>query len=1159
MRGICSQLVLGFVGIACVAVAGARTAAIQYVEPVALDLAADHASFEAYGRHFALTLDDNGRVLQKLGAERKRKLAGYRLMRGTLAEAPGSWVRLTETPTGVEGAIWDGQELFAVTTYRRVAGLLLNPIDAAPDQSVVYRLSDLRDALPRDFCGNSAAAGENESTNGLDQYKGLLSELKASKSALSRQIEISLIGDTAFQAAEPDDPTAAMLARLNIVEGIFSEQLDLLVLATDVRLVPAGADPFTTSDGKKLLEQLGEYRAANAAVRARGVAHLITGRDLEGSTAGIAYVGSLCETKRGVSISEQGFGTTISALIMAHELGHNFGAPHDGEVGTACEGVGGGYIMAPSVSGFTKFSQCSVNAMNLALARASCVTQADYADAGISAAVPNVSSEGGLVFTLPFDVSSSGTRGAGDVVVTVTLPALAFLSIESATSSVGGCSVSGLTASCELGMVAVGESPRIEVNARSLAAAEFGVQARVRANGDPVSSNDAAALAVSIRSGIDVALSMSASAPEVILGAPLAIYADVSSLRAQAASNVNLSVNLNQAVTAASLPGGICTIQNYAVTCSLAELPAGATRRLTIETTTTAPGALYASGNVGASGDADLTNNAASASGWVQAERDVEIVAGAATVDLAVGAAYELPFTVRSRGPLPTGDVTVWISIPSADLVVGSLGGALCEKHDATTYRCDLGAVAPGTSRMIKLKAHAAQPATIGIDASAEAPGDEYGTNNYASAQLRVNHLVDLGIVMASGGTGVEDEKLAGQVSLRSTGRNAATGATLDIELHSAGTLHSASILNGTICKLVSAQHARCKLPTIERNTTLYVDYEALFEEPGNYDVRFTLTTPGDSAPENDTLERTILVRPFYDIAVFGNADLSAMLVGQTREKTFSVAVDRRDLASARFVAPHYLPGLRVDSIRATAGDCHVDEFVGGVCEFTQLPAFWMGEVTVTYRALEANRESDVTVSVSTPGDVVSANDVVRGTARLRGVTDVELRVNAEMHGAMGEIAAFPAIKLVNGADVAHDVRLEITLPPQVALIDVSAANALCIGTTVLRCDFSPLAANTTTTVNLNVRASASGRFTAGVRVVASNDTNAANDTRDVTVDVSAAATVTNPPAGKSGGGAFEWLTLALLALAGWLQSPTGRRCCSRTRRASRRATRTAR
>jgi hypothetical protein len=115
----------------------------------------------------------------------------------------------------------------------------------------------------------------SKATNGLEQYRAVMSEIEAGVYGpqITRQIEISLIGDTAFQAAESPDPTASMLARLNIVEGIFSEQVGLLILATDVRLMPAGADPFTATKGSTLLEQLGTYRSATPEVRARGLAH----------------------------------------------------------------------------------------------------------------------------------------------------------------------------------------------------------------------------------------------------------------------------------------------------------------------------------------------------------------------------------------------------------------------------------------------------------------------------------------------------------------------------------------------------------------------------------------------------------------------------------------------------------------------------------------------------------------------------------------------------------------------------------------------------------------------------------------------------------------------------------------------------------------------
>ena len=81
------------------------------------------------------------------------------------------------------------------------------------------------------------------------------------------------------------------------------------------------------------------------------------------------------------------------------------------------------------------------------------------------------------------------------------------------------------------------------------------------------------------------------------------------------------------------------------------------------------------------------------------------------------------------------------------------------------------------------------------------------------------------------------------------------------------------------------------------RNAQLFVDYSAEFAEPGNYDVTFTIAAPGDTAPDNDTLNRVIVVRPFNDIAVAGSLDMADLFGGQSREKTFTVTTDRRALA----------------------------------------------------------------------------------------------------------------------------------------------------------------------------------------------------------------------------------------------------------------------
>ncbi len=348
-----------------------------------------------------------------------------------------------------------------MTNYGSIARHLTTPLAATPDQTVVYRLSDARDLLPQDFCALGSDSVATHKQTALDQYQALVADLQDTAEAqITRQIEIAMIGDSDFAASHSDDPTAAMLARLNIVEGIFSEQLGLLVLATDLRVMPVDDDPFTSTDATSLLEQLGRYRVATAAVRARGLAHLMTGKNLDGTTAGIAYLDAACGGSRGVSLSSQSYGTTISALIMAHELGHNFGAPHDGEAGGACAATAGGHIMSPVVSGFATFSQCSRNVMQSVLETASCVTRADFADAALATDTTSRTVDGGLSFELPWTIRSGGTTPVQDVVFTFSLPEEAGLSIDAISAEDGSCSVTGTTASCSFGGARAGRATR---------------------------------------------------------------------------------------------------------------------------------------------------------------------------------------------------------------------------------------------------------------------------------------------------------------------------------------------------------------------------------------------------------------------------------------------------------------------------------------------------------------------------------------------------------------------------------------------------------------------------------------------------------------------------------------------------------------------------
>jgi hypothetical protein len=62
-----------------------------------------------------------------------------------------------------------------------------------------------------------------------------------------------------------------------------------------------------------------------------------------------------------------------TALTIAHEMGHNFGAPHDGESGSACATQAGSWLMSPSLNGSSTFSPCTLAQMADDISRATCL------------------------------------------------------------------------------------------------------------------------------------------------------------------------------------------------------------------------------------------------------------------------------------------------------------------------------------------------------------------------------------------------------------------------------------------------------------------------------------------------------------------------------------------------------------------------------------------------------------------------------------------------------------------------------------------------------------------------------------------------------------------------------------------------------------------
>ena len=458
--------------------------------------ASEHLSFEAYGRRFEVTVSPNERIRRGMPAN----LAGTTMpLQGTVDGLAGSWVRITRSASGLRGMVFDGHEMYAIEPASEVAPVSVEPMSATSGETVVYRLADALMPVETMKCELAKPDSTPESPpTAADALQQLSSELhtfqiEAAATQL-KQVRVGVVGDFEFvgqfTSSTPED---AIVARMNIVDGIFTSQLGVKVSLATPTLFRTATDPFTKTAASDLLTELRTFRSGSAAQQALGITHLMTGRNLDGSTVGIAYISGLCSAQFGASLSQSTFNTTQSALIAAHEMGHNFGAPHDGETG-ACQTTPTTFLMAPQLNGSDQFSACSISQIQPVIAGARCLTTYSPPDASIEVPTPTLQATVGTALAASFTVRALGDDASANVTVTVSLPTTATL--QSVTANGGTCTTGAGTASCALGNLAAGDSRQVDLNLTPTAAGNVTVNFSVASTNDPNSSNDAGSIAI---------------------------------------------------------------------------------------------------------------------------------------------------------------------------------------------------------------------------------------------------------------------------------------------------------------------------------------------------------------------------------------------------------------------------------------------------------------------------------------------------------------------------------------------------------------------------------------------------------------------------------------------------------------------------------------
>lgn len=166
---------------------------------------------------------------------------------------------------------------------------------------------------------------------------------------------------------------------LGAVSEIYQNQIQTNLQVTYSRVWASDIDPYATSGSSvnNRLTEVASFWSSNMGSIDRTVTHMLT--TLCGPAGGIAYLGVLCNLSTGYSVSgclNRSFPYPLvnnnsgnwDVVVAAHELGHNFGAPHTHETSPLIDGCGNGDCTLAAQGTIMSYCHtCSPGMSNIAL------------------------------------------------------------------------------------------------------------------------------------------------------------------------------------------------------------------------------------------------------------------------------------------------------------------------------------------------------------------------------------------------------------------------------------------------------------------------------------------------------------------------------------------------------------------------------------------------------------------------------------------------------------------------------------------------------------------------------------------------------------------------------------------------------------------------
>ncbi len=233
---------------------------------------------------------------------------------------------ISQEPTGsvLRGFFKEGKDYYSVSSASETRNVV--EVTKLNQSDVVAMIENCGAPKSQELIAafeKSSASFSNSSAGPIQTFS------QNSAFATFQELEVATDADFEYFNIFGTNTNAQILAILNSVDAIYRDQLGIAISVSFQNFWSNSSDPYTGSNAENILNQFAIFWDSNRSlVPAFDVFTLFSGKNFDGSVAGVAFVNSAC-SQASYSLVQNFSDQSLVVPVTAHEIGHTLGSEHD--------------------------------------------------------------------------------------------------------------------------------------------------------------------------------------------------------------------------------------------------------------------------------------------------------------------------------------------------------------------------------------------------------------------------------------------------------------------------------------------------------------------------------------------------------------------------------------------------------------------------------------------------------------------------------------------------------------------------------------------------------------------------------------------------------------------------------------------------------------